>query len=169
VPDASEGDLARSRSRIVSEVALAPVAAALGVGEALRLGRGEESSGGREKPSLLADALEALIGACYLERGLGAAQSLIDALLGERIAEVLSDPGSGDHKGRLQELATRLALEPPRYEVRESGPDHAKRFFAEVFTGDQLLGTGHGRSKKNAELEAADRAVALLSSRFGGA
>ena len=165
-PELPEGDLARMRAAVVSSEALAPIAAELGVGEALLLGRGEAASGGRRKPSLLADALEALIGATYLAGGLEAARALVIDLAGEVIEASDRDRGAlGDAKNRLQELASRLGLEPPRYEVRDEGPDHAKRFEATVYVADRRAGRGEGRSKKQAERAAASAALAELADR----
>ncbi len=156
-----EGDLARIRSAIVSTDALAPVAAALGVGEALLLGRGEESSGGRTKDSLLADALEALIGASYLDGGAAAAESMVLDLLGKLIEAEAGRRDLGDAKNRLQELAARLGLAPPRYETIGRGPDH-ERHFRSVANVGALETEGDGRSKKAAERLAAELAIREL-------
>jgi ribonuclease-3 len=170
-PGMPEGDLARVRAAVVSEEALAPVASALGVGSALLLGRGEASSGGREKASILADALEAIIAAAYLAGGLESARSLVLALLGDLVDDTASARELGDPKNRLQELSARLGCSPPVYEVRESGPDHAKRYEAEVRVGRAggvhggvaASGHGSGRSKKAAERAAAAVALDRLS------
>jgi ribonuclease-3 len=119
------------------------------------LGKGEAASGGREKPSILADALEAVIGALYLEGGWDAASDLVLRLLGDRIAEASEGPGGQDYKTRLQELVARHFPELPRYSITDDGPDHAKQFFAEVRVAGLLRGTGEGRSKKQAEAAAA--------------
>jgi ribonuclease-3 len=119
------------------------------------LGKGEAASGGREKPSILADALEAVIGAVYLAGGWEAANQLLLDLLGDRIAEASIGPGGQDYKTRLQELVARHFPELPRYAVTDDGPDHAKRFFAEVRVGGAVRGRGEGRSKKQAEASAA--------------
>ncbi len=165
-PGLAEGSLAKVRAAVVSTEALAPLAAKLGVGSAVRLGRGEEASHGREKQSILADALEALIGAVYLDGGFGAAQAFVMEVLGERIAESIAEPGLDDHKTRLQELAAQLASELPRYHVADTGPDHAKHFIAEVFVGPERLGAGEGRSKKQAEQRAAQAAATVLRERL---
>jgi len=162
LPELPEGDLARIRAGVVSSAALAPCAARLGVGNALLLGRGEENSGGRAKPSLLADALEALIGAVFLSSGADAASSFVLTLLHEPIATEAARSELGDAKNRLQELASRLGHALPTYELSELGPDHAKRFVATVEVGG-VTGTGEGRSKKDAERVAAEAAVARLS------
>ncbi len=154
-PDLPEGELAKVRASVVSAAALAEVASEVQLGESMLLGKGEASSGGREKPSILADALEAVIGARYLEGGWDAAAKLVLDLLGDRIAEASAGPGGQDYKTRLQELVARHYPELPRYSVTDEGPDHAKRFFAEVRVGGVVRGAGEGRSKKQAEAAAA--------------
>lgn len=143
------------RASVVSSAALAEVAATLDLGAALLLGKGEDQSGGREKPSILADAMEAVIGAVYLDSGWEGADEFVMRLLGERIAEAAAGPGGQDFKTRLQELAARSFDELPRYEVDDEGPDHAKRFFATVTVAGLVRGRGEGRSKKQAEQAAA--------------
>ncbi len=143
------------RASVVSAAALAEVADELALGESVLLGKGEDLSGGREKPSILADALEAVIGAVYLDGGWDAAQSLVFGLLGGRIADAATGPGGQDYKTRLQELAVRLADGVPVYELQDEGPDHAKRFHAVVRVGTQVFQGGEGRSKKQAEQAAA--------------
>jgi ribonuclease-3 len=150
-----EGELAKVRASVVSAAALAEVAGELQLGEALLLGKGEAGSGGREKPSILADALEAVLGAVYLEGGWPAAERLVLELLGDRISEASAGPGGQDYKTRLQELVARHFTELPRYGIRDEGPDHAKRFFADVRVGGRVRGQGEGRSKKQAEAAAA--------------
>ena len=154
-PHLPEGELAKVRATVVSAAALAEVAAELHLGEAVLLGKGEAQSGGREKPSILADALEAVIGATYLDGGWSAAADLVLGLLGTRIAEAALGPGGQDYKTRLQELAARRFDALPAYEVVDSGPDHAKRFVAHVLVGGRRSGRGEGRSKKQAEQAAA--------------
>jgi ribonuclease-3 len=154
-PDLPEGELAKLRATVVSAAALADVAIELELGDALLLGKGEDASGGREKPSILADALEAVIGAVYLDGGWPAAERLVLGLLGERIVEASEGPGGQDYKTRLQELTARELTELPRYRITDDGPDHAKRFFAEVRVGGVVRGRGEGRSKKQAEAAAA--------------
>jgi ribonuclease-3 len=151
----AEGELAKVRAAVVNAGVLAELAAELGIGPALALGKGEDASGGREKPSILSDAMEALIGAVYLDGGWTAADALVMGLLGERIAEAATGPGGQDYKTRLQELAAQRLDTLPRYDVQEEGPDHAKRFFATVYLGDEECGSGKGRSKKQAEQAAA--------------
>jgi ribonuclease-3 len=157
-PGLPEGELAKVRASVVNSVALAEVAAELHIGDALLLGKGEDASGGRHKPSILADATEALIGAFYLDQGAEAAAALVMRLVGDRIAEGAIGPGGQDYKTRLQELSARVFDELPRYAVVDRGPDHAKHFNAEVFIAGRRRGTGEGRSKKLAEQAAARQA-----------
>jgi ribonuclease-3 len=154
-PDLPEGKLSKVRAFVVSATTLADVAGDLELGVAVLLGKGEDRSGGREKPSILADALEAVIGAVYLDGGWTAAGTLVLGLLGDRIAEASAGPGGQDYKTRLQELAARLFEQLPQYEVADEGPDHAKRFFATVHVNGVAQGRGEGRSKKQAEQAAA--------------
>ena len=163
-PDMPEGELAKVRASVVNSAALAEVAASLDIGPALLLGKGEAASGGREKPSILADAMEAVIAVVYLDGGWTAAHELIMRLLGERIEEAAAGPGGQDYKTRLQELAARVFDQLPRYSVDNEGPDHAKHFFARVSVEGRLQGTGEGRSKKQAEQAAAKVAWEALAS-----
>ncbi len=162
-PGLPEGHLAQVRAAVVNAGALAEVAEQLGLGDDLLLGKGEDASGGREKPSILADAMEAVIGAVYLDGGWAAAAELVMRLLGPRIAEAAAGPGGHDYKTRLQELAARRFDQLPRYDVVGEGPDHAKRFSAVVFLAGEALGSGEGRSKKQAEQAAARMAWESLS------
>ncbi|MGO9332857.1 MAG: ribonuclease III [Acidimicrobiales bacterium] len=164
-PDLPEGDLTRLRASVVSTTALAPVATELGVGEAVLLGKGEETSGGRAKESILADCLEAIIAAVYLSLGLTAATSFVVGLLEESIACIAAEGRLGDPKNRLQELAARLDLDPPSYKVTDKGPEHAKVFFAEVTVGGEVLGRGTGLSRKLAERVAAAAALEIITAR----
>jgi ribonuclease-3 len=154
-PDFAEGKLAKVRSAVVNARVLAEVAGRLGVGEVLLLGRGEEGSGGRTKASILADAFEAVLGAVYLDAGWEAAQRLVLRELGQAIERAGEEPDDFDHKSRLQEKAVRDGAGTPRYVVVGSGPDHDRAYVAEVFLGGTLWGTGVGRSKKDAEQQAA--------------
>lgn len=154
-PDIPEGELTKARAAVVSSASLAEVAAELGVGPALMLGRGEELTGGRSKPSILADATEALIGAAYVEQGWDGAERIVMALMAERIAAAAEGPGGGDFKTRLQEYCAKEFDELPRYAVSDQGPDHAKEFEAVVHIQGRPSGCGRGRSKKHAEQEAA--------------
>ncbi|MDQ1684036.1 MAG: ribonuclease [Frankiaceae bacterium] len=162
-PDLPEGQLAKLRAAVVNSRALASLARRLGVGEYLRLGRGEQGSGGRDKSSILADALEALIGAVYLARGAEAARAwVLDAFAG--LLDQAAKLGAGlDWKTSLQELAAGRALGVPEYEVAEAGPDHAKTFTAVAVVGGEQVGVGEGRSKKEAEQRAAEVAWTALS------
>jgi len=154
-PDLPEGHLAQVRAAVVNAGVLAEAAAELRLGEAVRLGKGEDSSGGREKPSILSDAMEAVIGAVYLDGGWDDASTLVMDLLGDRMTEAAAGPGGHDFKTRLQELAARRFDELPSYAVAAEGPDHAKRFTATVSISGEGLGVGEGRSKKQAEQAAA--------------
>jgi len=153
-----EGELAKVRAAVVNSETLAEVAASLSLGTALLLGKGEAASGGREKPSILADAMEAVIGGLYLDRGYAAAAELVMRLLGDRIEEAAAGPGGQDYKTRLQELAARRFEQLPHYDVVDEGPDHSKRFFATVSVAGRARGRGEGRSKKQAEQGAARQA-----------
>jgi len=161
-PDTSEGVLARHRSELVSAAALAGVARSVHLGDALALGKGEEATGGREKTSILADGMEAVIGAVYLDGGIGAATTLVLHLLEDRIEEVLHGGLASDHKSRLQEFAARHFGQLPRYVLRDEGPEHEKHFWARVELGGRTWGEGGGRTKKQAEQAAALRAYERL-------
>lgn len=168
-PDVAEGQLAKMRAAIVNARALADVARELGLGEHLLLGRGEENTGGRDKSSILADTLEAVIGAVYLERGLAVAEALVH-LLFDALVERASTLGAGlDWKTSLQELTASLDLGAPDYAVEESGPDHAKAFRASAVIGAEVWGEGTGRSKKEAEQQAAEAAYHAVTARHRGA
>jgi len=161
-PELAEGGLAKVRASVVNTRVLADVGAELKVGPYLRLGRGEDQSGGREKESILADTTEAIFGAVYLDGGFEEVRRLILGLLSDRIEAAVTDPGEADHKSRLQEATVGLGRGVPRYEVAGQGPDHDRRYRATVYVADQLLGTGEGRSKKDAEQEAARVACGVL-------
>ena len=163
-PELPEGQLAKVRAAVVSERSLHDVALGLAVGGTLRLGRGEEITGGRAKPSLLSDVVEALIGAVYVEVGYVRAAEIVIGLLEGAIATRAQAPGQRDYKTRLQEILARRDFRPA-YEVEESGPDHAKHFRAVVSAGGRVLGQGVGSSKKRAEQAAAQAAVAGLTER----
>jgi ribonuclease-3 len=154
-PELPEGELAKLRASVVNAQALAALADELDLGSALLLGKGEDASGGRAKPSILADTMEAVIAAVYLDGGWEAADALVLRLLGAQIREGSTGPGGGDYKTRLQELAARHFDQLPRYHLRSDGPDHSKRFYATVMLRGQSYGDGEGRSKKQAEQEAA--------------
>jgi ribonuclease-3 len=167
-PDLPEGELAKVRASVVSAAALSEVAAELDLGTYLLLGKGEDSSGGREKPSILADALEAVLGCVYIDGGMEPARVLVLRLLEERITEASEGPGGQDYKTRLQELTARHFTDTPRYVLTDEGPDHAKRFFAEVVIDGDIQGRGQGRSKKQAEAAAARSAWTMLRERLDG-
>jgi ribonuclease-3 len=167
-PDLSDGQMSKVRASVVNTRVLAEVALGLGIADHLQLGRGEDLSGGRAKESILADALEAVIGAVYLDGGLAEAERLVLGLLRDRIAVAVGEPGESDHKSRLQEQTVRLGQGVPHYEVEGSGPDHARRYLATVYVAGQRLGTGEGRSKKDAEQVAARVAWDSLEVERGG-
>jgi len=152
---------------VVSASALAEVGVSLGLGAGLRLGKGEDASGGREKASILADATEAVIGAVYLDGGIEPATALVIAELGASIEKAAARPGGADYKTRLQETAAHDGFGPPDYAIAESGPDHHKRFQATVSVGGEILGTGEGTSKKEAEQRAAQAAWESQQTREG--
>ena len=161
--DLPEGQMAKMRARVVSEPVLAQAARSIGLGEALRLGRGEDISGGRDKPSLLSDSYEGVTGAIHRDAGLDAARAFVLETLGDAITEAESRPGDHDHKTRLQELAARRTLPMPRYRVEHEGPDHERVYHATVDLGGSNRGRGSGRSKKEAEQAAAAQAVAAYA------
>jgi ribonuclease III len=161
--DLSEGELAKLRAAMVNMTMLAEVARELGLGEAVLLGRGEELSGGRNKASILADTLEAVLGAVYLDHGLRVAQRLIKRLFGPRMRAYVRGEGARDYKTLLQELAAQDLGRLPEYRVAERGPDHQKEFTAAVFLAGNELGRGTGRSKKEAEQRAAREAHSRLT------
>lgn len=162
-PDMAEGSLAKLRAAIVNMSALADVARSLELGSSVLLGKGEEQSGGRDKSSILADALEAVFGAVYLDRGLDVTRELIERLFRPRMEAYVRGEGDRDYKTILQELASRMLHAMPDYRLVERGPDHQKEFTATVFLGGEPMGTGMGRSKKEAEQQAARQAHARLS------
>jgi len=157
-PDLPEGQLAKLRAAVVNMRALADVSRSLDLGSFLRLGRGEESTGGRDKSSILADALEALIGAVYVDAGLAAATAFVHRLFDDMIDEAAGMGAGLDWKTSLQELTAANVLGVPYYEVSESGPDHEKTFTADVRVNGESYGRGTGRSKKEAEQQAAEQA-----------
>jgi ribonuclease-3 len=161
-PRLPEGELAKLRAVVVSSETLARLAKRIDLGAVLRLGKGEDASGGRAKPSILADAMEAVIAAVYLDGGLDAARAVVLGAFEDTIREQAAGPGGGDYKTRLQELAAQLVDQLPRYHIRHEGPDHSKRFFASVQLRGRTYGTGEGRSKKAAEQGAARQAWEAL-------
>lgn len=163
-PDLDEGALAKRRASVVSTVALAEIARGIGLGEHLKLGRGEILTGGRDKDSILADTMEAILGATYLSAGPDAATGLVLRLVEPLLADPERYGAAMDPKTALQELAARTRLQPPVYEVTSTGPDHDRRFTATVTVGDRTA-HGMGTSKKHAEMAAALTAWRELSGR----
>jgi ribonuclease III len=164
-PQMPEGELAKLRAAIVNMTALADVARGLDIGRFLLLGKGEEMSGGRDKTSILADALEAMLGAVYLDRGLNTARDLIERLFRPRMVAYVRGEGERDYKTILQELASAEVHALPEYRITERGPDHEKEFEATVYLGGAAWGSGSGRSKKEAEQQAAHQAFVRLQER----
>lgn len=168
-PDLPEGRLAKLRASVVNMRALADVARGLGpggLGAHLRLGRGEEVTHGRDKASILADTLEAILGAIYLERGLEVSATVIHRLFDEVMADAAQRGAGLDWKTSLQELTAAQGLGVPEYSVTEAGPDHEKHFTAVVRIAAEELGTGQGRSKKESEQQAAEAAWKVLRDRL---
>jgi ribonuclease-3 len=157
-PAKPEGVLSKMRAALVNSAVLADKANRLGLGPLLRIGKGEELSGGRAKASILAGAFEALLGAVHRDGGFAAAREVVERYFGDDVtAEKL---GQHDYKTRLQEISQMLFHAPPAYRVvSESGPDHEKYFVTEITVGGEVLGTGAGRSKKQAEQQAARKAL----------
>lgn len=157
-PDLPEGELAKLRSAVVSARALGGEAGRLDLGDYFRLGRGEENSGGRAKNSILADGVEAVIGAVYLSSGLDAATTVVHHLLDELMEQSQTMGAALDWKTSLQELGSARGLGLPEYRITDSGPDHAKLFEATAVLGGEEAGTGSGPTKKAAEMMAAEAA-----------
>ena len=161
-PDLPEGELTRTRAALVCEESLVEVAAELDLGEYLRLGKGEEAGGGRHRPSIQADAVEAVLAAVYLDGGIGSARKIITRYI--LCLEVEGLNSSRDYKTALQELVQRESGQVLKYRLTgEEGPDHDKRFFVEVDLNGAPLGSGKGHSKKEAEQMAAKAAIAKLN------
>ena len=153
--DMAEGKLTDLRRSVVNMYALADIARQLGIGEFLLLGKGEDAAGGRDKSSILADALEALIGAVYLDGGAPAAYEMVKRLLADSVEEAIPHLEMFDAKTRLQELCARLAIGIPTYDVEGEGPDHERVFTAVLYVDGRAYGSGSGRTKKAAEQIAA--------------
>src|SRR5689334_17744607 len=164
-PDLPEGQLAKLRAAVVNMRALADVARTLALGDHVMLGRGEESTGGRDKASILADTMEAVIGTVYLSCGMPAAARLVHHLLDPLMAASATLGAGLDWKTSLQELSAATAKGVPEYRVHDEGPDHEKTFHAGAVVGDEVLGAGTGRSKKEAEQRAAELAWRALTAR----
>jgi ribonuclease-3 len=166
-PLAREGELSKMRAAVVDEQGLSEMARALDLGELLRLGRGEEMTGGRQKASLLADAMEAVIAAVYLDGGVAGVLGIIDRFLGEAFARAASGTLDRDFKTQLQELSQSRLRATPRYRVvAEHGPDHSKIFEVETDVRGEVVGRGSGRSKKDAEQAAAKLGLDALARRY---
>jgi ribonuclease-3 len=166
-PEAREGELSKMRAAVVDEQGLSEMARALDLGSLLRLGRGEELTGGRQKASLLADAMEAVVAAVYLGDGLPPVHAIIDRFLGEAFARATAGTLDRDFKTQLQELAQSRLRATPRYRViAEHGPDHSKTFEVETDLRGEVMGRGAGRSKKDAEQAAAKLALDALGRRL---
>ncbi len=161
-PELAEGQLAKLRASVVNTATLADLGRAIEVGSLLRLGKGEDQSGGREKESILADAVEALFGAVYVDGGWETARRVILAHTLDAIVEAAEQPGRKDYKTQLQELTARLALGTPVYQIDGTGPDHDKRFTAVTIIDGVPRGHGAGTSKKRAEQVAARSAYAAV-------
>ena len=168
-PDLSEGRLAKLRAAVVNARALAEVARTIDLGRHIKLGRGEESTGGRNKSSILSDTVEAVIGAIYLSGGFEAASDVVH-LLFDPLMDNAARLGAGlDWKTSLQELSAEHSLGVPEYVIEDEGPDHEKTFTAQVRVGEALYGHGTGRSKKEAEQQAAETAYIAIAASHGDA
>ena len=166
-PDLSEGRLAKLRAAVVNARALAEVARTIGLGEHVKLGRGEESTGGRDKASILSDTVEAVIGAVDLSGGFEVASEVVHRLF-DPLMENAARMGAGlDWKTSLQELSAEHGLGVPEYVIEDEGPDHMKTFTAQVRVGEELYGNGVGRSKKEAEQAAAETAYGDIAGGLG--
>ncbi len=161
-PGLAEGQMAKIRSALVSKPILAEIAESIGVGTSVDLAPSEDRSGGRAKPSILADAMEAILGAVFLDAGLEVADRVILDIWGDRVSEKALRPGVKDYKTRLQEVLAQTGRRPA-YEVFGWGPDHDRRFRAEAVIDGAVMGTGEGSSKKEAEQAAAQAALELLA------
>lgn len=167
-PDLPEGRLAKLRAAVVNARALAGVARELGLGEHIKLGRGEEATGGRDKASILSDTVEAVIGAIHLSGGMEVSAVVVHRLF-DPLIEAASGLGAGlDWKTSLQELAAEHGLGVPEYVIEDEGPDHQKTFTAQVRVGERLYGNGTGRSKKEAEQGAAETAYGEIAAAAAG-
>ncbi|MBO0841838.1 MAG: ribonuclease III [Nocardioides sp.] len=157
-PDLPEGRLAKLRAAVVNARALADVGRSLGLGQHIKLGRGEEATGGREKASIVSDTVEAVIGAVHLSGGIEVSSVVVHRLFDPLIVKASALGAGLDWKTSLQELAAERSLGVPDYVISDEGPDHMKTFTAQVKVGDNLYGNGVGRSKKEAEQAAAETA-----------
>lgn len=167
-PEEAEGTLSKFRSMLVNEKTLAQISASIEIGNYLKLGKGEEQSKGREKPSILSDTFEAIVGAIYLSNGMKASSKFIRYVLGEMIESVNVQTHKQDYKTSLQEMAQSLLKTIPRYQIAyQEGPDHLRTFETEVLILEQVMGRGKGRSKKESEQLAAKAAITQLKKHQG--
>jgi ribonuclease-3 len=167
-PEMAEGRLTNLRSALVRTERLAHYANQLNLGEFLFLGRGEEDSGGRKRPAILCDAFEALIGALYLDQGIGVVQEFVQRVIEPSLEEILAWDTDKDAKSQLQEVAqSHFQLTPTYRTVKEQGPDHAKEFTVEAIIGHKIYGVGEGFSKQSAAQAAAQRALEALRQELG--
>ncbi|MCS6772543.1 MAG: ribonuclease III [Anaerolineae bacterium] len=166
-PELDEGRLTSLRAALVKVNTLADFARAIGLREQIKLGRGEEDSGGRERDNILGDAFEAMLGALYLDQGIDAVRALVEPMFAQRAPQIVQANLDRDAKSRLQELTQGQLGITPRYRlVTSEGPDHAKQFTVSVWVGDRQVGTGRGSSKQQAEQAAAQAALACLDQWF---
>ena len=162
-PDMKEGDLSKYRASLVSESGLYHIAHELKLGDYLLLGKGEEQTNGRKKPSIITDAFEALIGAIYLDGGFPEALRIIEKLFSQSLNKINLGKSINDFKTELQEYSQDTFQSPPEYRIeKETGPDHNKTFYVSVYLKENLTGKGKGKSKKEAEQKAAKEALACL-------
>lgn len=166
-PELAEGEMARLRASVVNAQALADTARRVGLGKHIKLGKGEQLSGGAEKDSLLADSFEAVVGAVYLDRGIAAVEAALTPLFEEMLDRSLGSGDRYDAKTALQEVVVKVHGGAPLYRIASTGPDHDKRFSADVFVEERLMGSGTGRSKKEAEYNAAREALGRMADGFG--
>lgn len=163
-PGLREGDLSKIRADVVCEDSLYEVAKVLGLGEVLKLGKGEDNEIGRNRPSTLADAVESMVAAVYLDAGLDTVREVLLPVIEEKIKDSVLNHDSKDYKTSLQEFVQKTSKEAVRYRtVGETGPDHNKTYAVKVFVGEKVMGDGSGRSKKHAEQNAAKMAMAKLT------
>jgi len=160
----SEGEMTQLKAALVKRDTLAGLASELALGDYLKLGRGEEASGGRRRPANLANALEAVVGAIFQDAGWEAARDFVTRILGPRLGQVVAAGGFADYKSRLQELAqARFGITPTYRVIQDTGPPHQRHFTVEVRIGDEAWGVGEGPTKRGAEMEAARQALEGLS------
>jgi len=165
LPDLPEGEMTKVKNAVVSATALAEAANQIGLGDFLRLGKGEEQTGGRQKTNLLADAFEAVLGAALISSGVNAATELIQKYVFPMLENPDALRANSDPKTSLQELAQNRGKDLPRYETSFDGPDHDRTFYSKVLIGEKMMGSGIGRSKKSAETAAAIAALDVLQNR----